>query len=61
MAADATQILQQQLSNPSRNSEGSLSIDIIAGIALALWSARNALEPFPITTPGTGMPLTAFL
>lgn len=40
---DATKILQQQLNNLSQNSQGSLSFGIIAGIALALWSARKGM------------------
>lgn len=40
---DATQILQQQLSNLSQNSDDSLSVGIIVGIAVALWSARKGM------------------
>lgn len=40
---DATRILQQQLSDLSRHPPGALSFGVIAGIALALWSARKGM------------------
>jgi membrane protein len=40
---DATRILQQQLHQLAQNPQNTLSFGIIAGIALALWSARKGM------------------
>jgi membrane protein len=40
---DATRILQQQLHRLAQNPQNTLSFGIIAGIALALWSARKGM------------------
>jgi membrane protein len=40
---DATRILQQQLQQLSQNPQDTLSVGIVAGIALALWSARKGM------------------
>lgn len=40
---DATRILQQQLRQLAQNPQGTLSFGIIAGIAVALWSARKGM------------------
>jgi membrane protein len=40
---DATRILQQQLHRLAQNPQDTLSFGIIAGIALALWSARKGM------------------
>jgi membrane protein len=43
LPADATRILQQQLSQLAQHSQGSLSFGIVIGIALSLWSARRGM------------------
>jgi membrane protein len=40
---DATRILQQQLHQLAQNPQNTLSFGIIAGIAVALWSARKGM------------------
>lgn len=40
---DATKILQQQLNDLSQHPQDTLSVGIIVGIALALWSARKGM------------------
>jgi membrane protein len=40
---EATNILQQRLTQLTQNSQDTLSFGIIAGIALALWSARKGM------------------
>jgi membrane protein len=43
LPADATRILQQQLSQLAQHPQRSLSFGIVIGIALALWSARKGM------------------
>jgi len=40
---DATRILQQQLDQLAQHSQGTLSVGVIVGIAVALWSARKGM------------------
>jgi membrane protein len=43
LPADATRILQQQLTQLAEHSQSTLSFGIVIGIALALWSARKGM------------------